>query len=252
MNLDDGQIIEKYGNIMDKYFRTCSLMYPCPLSISFVRSLKWLPMIDKIPFDMCIFVPPSIAKTSNEKVTLIHSDMPEFEFTICHNYMNRYLHPKLNVFAIDVNIHASAIVGCDGVHPVYAPDGTFIHTKHMSYVDVKSKVCIGAGATIQRGVLLPTILDEGCYIDTLCNIGHQAIIGKYSIIASGAIIGGSCIIGDHCFVGLNATIKNGVHICDNVIIGQGSSVIKDIVDPGIYAGFPVRFIKPYDMYFLSR
>jgi acetyltransferase-like isoleucine patch superfamily enzyme len=34
-----------------------------------------------------------------------------------------------------------------------------------------------------------------------------------------------------------------VTICDNVVVGAGSVVTKDITEPGIYAGNPARLIR---------
>ena len=49
-------------------------------------------------------------------------------------------------------------------------------------------------------------------------------------------------IGNHVSIGSNATILP-VTICDNVVIGAGSVVTKDITIKGIYAGNPARFIR---------
>ena len=44
-------------------------------------------------------------------------------------------------------------------------------------------------------------------------------------------------------VGTNATILP-VTICDQVVIGAGAVVTKDITVPGIYAGNPARLLRP--------
>ena len=49
-------------------------------------------------------------------------------------------------------------------------------------------------------------------------------------------------IGNHVSLGSNATIMP-VDICDNVVVGAGSVVIKDINEPGIYAGNPCRKLR---------
>jgi acetyltransferase-like isoleucine patch superfamily enzyme len=49
-------------------------------------------------------------------------------------------------------------------------------------------------------------------------------------------------IGDNVSIGSNATVLP-VTICNNVVIGAGSVVTKDIKSPGVYAGNPVRLIK---------
>ncbi len=46
-------------------------------------------------------------------------------------------------------------------------------------------------------------------------------------------------IGDNVSIGSNATLLP-VSICDNVVIGAGAVVSKDITEPGIYLGNPAR------------
>tara|TARA_B100000579_G_C22332053_1_gene620993 strand:- start:233 stop:454 length:222 start_codon:yes stop_codon:yes gene_type:complete len=46
-------------------------------------------------------------------------------------------------------------------------------------------------------------------------------------------------IGNRVSIGTNATIMP-VKICDDVVIGAGSVVTKDITEPGTYAGNPAR------------
>ena len=52
----------------------------------------------------------------------------------------------------------------------------------------------------------------------------------------------STIIGNYVSIGSNATILP-VKICDHVVIGAGSVVTKNILEPGIYAGNPAKKIK---------
>jgi acetyltransferase-like isoleucine patch superfamily enzyme len=49
-------------------------------------------------------------------------------------------------------------------------------------------------------------------------------------------------IGDNVSIGSNATILP-VEVCDNVVIGAGSVVTKDIKESGVYAGNPARLLK---------
>ena len=49
-------------------------------------------------------------------------------------------------------------------------------------------------------------------------------------------------IGDQVSVGSNATILP-VKICDNVVIGAGSVVTKNIDEAGIYAGNPAKKLR---------
>jgi acetyltransferase-like isoleucine patch superfamily enzyme len=50
------------------------------------------------------------------------------------------------------------------------------------------------------------------------------------------------VIGNRVSIGSNATILP-VRIVDNVVIGAGAVVTKDITEPGTYAGNPARRLR---------
>lgn len=54
------------------------------------------------------------------------------------------------------------------------------------------------------------------------------------------------ILGDNVVIGMGTSLLGPISICDNVIIGAMSLVNKDIIEPGIYAGIPVKKIKDFD------
>lgn len=53
----------------------------------------------------------------------------------------------------------------------------------------------------------------------------------------------SVTIGDNCWIGGNTVICPGVHIGNNVVIGAGSVVTKDIPDWSIAAGNPCKVLR---------
>ena len=56
------------------------------------------------------------------------------------------------------------------------------------------------------------------------------------------------IIGNNVFIGARAIILPGVTIEDNVIIGAGSVVSKDVKENSVVAGNPIKFICSTDDY----
>lgn len=53
-------------------------------------------------------------------------------------------------------------------------------------------------------------------------------------------------IGNNCWIGGNTTILPGVTIGDNVTIGAGSVVVKDIASHSVAVGNPAKIIKKID------
>lgn len=77
-------------------------------------------------------------------------------------------------------------------------------------------------------------------------------VGEHTYITAGCVILAhdasrrikrDTYIGKNCFIGVNSIILPGVKIGNNVVIGAGSVVTKDIPDFCIAAGNPARVIK---------
>jgi sugar O-acyltransferase (sialic acid O-acetyltransferase NeuD family) len=107
---------------------------------------------------------------------------------------------------------------------------------------VSQWVTIGKGAVICSGVIITCDIKIGnfCQLNLNTTIGHDCIIGDYFTTAPNANISGSCIFGNRVYFGTSSAVKQGVSICDNVTIGMGAIVLKDICHSGIYIGNPLK------------
>ena len=111
------------------------------------------------------------------------------------------------------------------------------------FVEIQSGVCVGARCKIQSHSFvceLVTIGDD-------CVVAHGVMFINDLFQMGGPACGDrkkwrSTHIGKRVSIGSNATILP-VRICDDVVIGAGSVVTKDILKPGIYAGNPARLIR---------
>ncbi len=108
------------------------------------------------------------------------------------------------------------------------------------FVEIQKRVTIGARCRIQSHAFiceLVTIGDD-------CFISHGAMFIN-DLFADGGPARGdqtkwkSTRIGHRVSIGTNATILP-VTICDDVVIGAGSVVTKDVTLPGTYCGNPAR------------
>jgi acetyltransferase-like isoleucine patch superfamily enzyme len=80
-----------------------------------------------------------------------------------------------------------------------------------------------------------------------CFIGHGVMFINDLFAKGGPARGDKTLwketkIGNHVSIGSNATILP-VTICDNVVIGAGAVVTKNITEPGVYVGNPAKKIK---------
>jgi sugar O-acyltransferase (sialic acid O-acetyltransferase NeuD family) len=104
---------------------------------------------------------------------------------------------------------------------------------------------IGVGTIILHGAIINADAKVGnnCIINNQVLVEHDVIVSDNTHISTGAKINGECFIGENCFVGSGTIINHCVKVNSDIIIGSGSMVRKDIIEPGIYAGNPLRKIK---------
>jgi len=111
------------------------------------------------------------------------------------------------------------------------------------FVEIQREVSIGARSRVQSHVFICELVEIG----SDCFISHGAMFINDLFETGGPAKGKRDLwrhtkVGNHVSIGTNATILP-VKICDNVVIGAGSVVTKDIVKPGIYAGNPARYLR---------
>jgi acetyltransferase-like isoleucine patch superfamily enzyme len=115
---------------------------------------------------------------------------------------------------------------------------------------------VGPFVEIQRGVQIGprTRIQSHSFICELVTIGADCFIAHgVMFINDGFETGGpargrkelwrSTTLGDRVSLGSNTTIMP-VRISDDVVVGAGAVVTKDLLQPGIYAGNPARLLRP--------
>lgn len=111
------------------------------------------------------------------------------------------------------------------------------------FVEIQKQVTIGDNCRIQSHSFICELVTIG----KSCFIGHGVMFINDLFSNGGPASGDTSLwkvttIGDHVSIGSNATILP-VSICDNVVIGAGAVVTKNITKPGIYAGNPAKFLR---------
>ena len=147
-------------------------------------------------------------------------------------------------------IISSKIVKCN-----FGKNVVIIEPSNIYEVDFGNNCFVGPFVEIQKGVKVGanTKIQSHSFVCELVTIGKDCFIGHgvmfiNDIFSKGGPAKGDknywkeTIIGNNVSIGSNATILP-VNICDNVVIGAGSVVTKNIISPGVYVGNPAKKLK---------
>lgn len=142
-------------------------------------------------------------------------------------------------------IHPGAVLGSDGFGNAVSDTG-WVKVNQVGGVRIGDDVEIGANTTIDRGAIGDTVVENGVRLDNLIQIAHNVHIGEHTAMAAMTGISGSTIIGKRCMFAGQAGSVGHISICDDVVVGAGSYVSKDIREPGVYTGsFPAEKDKSW-------
>ena len=111
------------------------------------------------------------------------------------------------------------------------------------FVEIQKNTTIGKNTKIQSHSFICELVSIG----DECFIGHGVMFIN-DLFSEGRPANGdkyfwkNTKIGNNVSIGSNATILP-IEICDNVVIGAGAVVTKNIVKSGIYVGNPAKKMK---------
>ena len=111
------------------------------------------------------------------------------------------------------------------------------------FVEIQKGAKVGVGTKVQSHSFVCELVTIGDF----CFVGHGVMFINDSFSHGGPAKGNkklwkSTTVGNRVSIGSNATILP-VTICNDVVIGAGSVVTKNIETPGIYAGNPAKLIR---------
>ena len=150
------------------------------------------------------------------------------------------MNQKKSVGVVNVNLGDNVtIIEPSNVYGCELGDEVFVGP----FCEIQSDVKIGKRTKVQSHSFICSLVSVG----SDCFIGHGVMFINDKFKKNGPAQGDKSFwsetnIGNNVSIGSNATILP-VSIADNVVIGAGSVVTKDIKETGVYAGNPCRKIN---------
>ncbi|GAA4651023.1 acetyltransferase [Kistimonas scapharcae] len=120
------------------------------------------------------------------------------------------------------------------------PDTRFTTIIHPSAV-ISPWVDLAEGCIVTAGTVLTCNITIGrhAHLNLHTTIGHDCKMGDFFTTAPAVNISGNCQFGNGVYFGTNASVRQGVSICDDVTVGMGGVAVKDIKESGVYIGNPL-------------
>lgn len=164
-----------------------------------------------------IFDIPIIGKT--ELIEEFKNKDYEYIIAIGNNHVRKNIAERYKNLKYYTAIHPTAVIG--------------------------NRVIIKEGTVVMANTVINpySIIGKHCILNTSCVIEHDNRIGDFSHISPNAILCGGVVVKENSWIGAGSSIKQEITIEENVIVGAGTVVIRNIENNCTVVGNPTRIVK---------
>lgn len=106
-------------------------------------------------------------------------------------------------------------------------------------------VGVGAGSIICAGTVstVDISIGEHSIINLNCTIGHDTVIENYVTVAPLVAISGNVRLEDEVEIGTGASIRQGLTVGKQAMLGMGSVLTKHMPERSVYFGSPAKLMR---------
>jgi len=160
------------------------------------------------------------------------------------------IHPNVTVgydceLGREVTVHSGSVIGSEGFGFAQDASRRSHRIPQVGRVVIEDHVRVGACNCIDRATYGETRIGAGTKLDNQCHIGHNATIGRDCLLIAGLLVGGSTRVGDRVITSGNTAFIDHLDICSDSVFVHRAGVIKDVTEPGVYAGTPIQPMAEY-------
>lgn len=137
-------------------------------------------------------------------------------------------------------IRNGTVIGENAFSFGFGPDGTTELFPSSGGVRIGKRVLIGNNAVISRGVFDHTVIEDDVRINELVWVGNMVIVRRKALIMAHTAIAARAVVGERSWIGLGAKIRQNITIGNDVMIGMGAVVTRDVANGKTAFGVPAR------------
>lgn len=145
----------------------------------------------------------------------------------------------------EVRIHSNTVIGSEGYGFAQDEKRKSYRIPQLGKVVIEDRVRVGAGNCIDRAAYKETRIGAGTKLDNHCHIAHNVKIGEDCLLTAGLIVAGSTTLGNRIIASGDTGFIDHLSICDDAVFVHKAGVVKDVTEPGVYAGTPLQPMAEY-------
>ncbi|PRZ42499.1 sugar O-acyltransferase (sialic acid O-acetyltransferase NeuD family) [Antricoccus suffuscus] len=174
---------------------------------------------------------PELRGTSIDGVPVVGpitdaADHPEAKFLLCagSGIVRRSIAHNLSALGIHRDRYATVV--------------------HPSAI-IPSDCTVGAGTILLAHVVMTTAVSVGEHVVAMPNatLTHDNVIEDFATLCAGVTLGGSVRVNEAAYLGMNTSVRQGLCVGAEAVVGMGSVVLGDVVDGLTVAGNPARPLR---------
>ena len=143
-----------------------------------------------------------------------------------------------------VIISSNTVIGKSGFGFIPNKSKTYL-TPHIGGVFIGEGTNIGAGCTIDRGLIDDTLIGKYVMIDNQVHIGHNSTIDDFCILAGQVGLSGSVALKKNVIIGGDVSIRDNITIGEDSIIAGASKVFNNFPKGSYIGGSPAQDIQDW-------
>ena len=113
---------------------------------------------------------------------------------------------------------------------------------------VSKRAMLSEGTIVGRYCSVSTSVQLGkfVFLNTKCDIGHDAVIGDFCSLMPSVNVSGNVSVGQRTLIGVQSAILQRIKIGSDVTVGMGSKVMTDVPDNCTVMGYPAKIIARHE------